>query len=138
MGAMNNKYEIIVRLDYASKPLAEAIFAFGEGWPLFRDYGMRLIDSNECQAMQANERLPMSNWNTIKQGYALIAKEGVRKYTTTFDKLTQGLCDFREGWHAAEKFMQPKVELGRLDRPWCSDMNTGYRPKRRVPTRRTR
>jgi hypothetical protein len=133
---MKTKYEIVMRLDYCKLPLAQALLAFGEGWPLFRDHGLRLIDSTECARMRADESLGGSDWNLITKGYALVAKEGVRKYSTTFDRLTQGLCDFKDGWYAAEKLMKPEVELGRLSRSWSLNLNTGYRAKRRVPTKR--
>ena len=130
---MTGKFEIVLRLEHSSETEAKAIHEFGKAWPLFRDFGLTLISHTTCKEMQEDGELPISDWNTIKQGFALIAMEGVRKYSTTFDKLLQGLCDFQSGWLAAKRHFAPTIEVkvfgyGKHEITWSA----GYKAKKRI------
>lgn len=110
---MKHKYTLIMLLNHSSKELAQHLFAFGEGWPLFRDHKFQLIDKEQYeQLVTAGEIGDSSFWRVNK--YGLIMLSAGTTYSGTYEKLKQGLCDYKNGWDDAMRVAQPTLELGRL------------------------
>lgn len=107
------EYTLLMRLDHASKDLAESLYNFGKDWPLFRDHKFKLIDAEEYKAMVSRGELTHSDfWVVSKYGFVML-KSGTT-YSTTYEKLKQGLNDFMDGWNAAMKQANPTMECGRF------------------------
>lgn len=127
-----------MHLSYSTEAEAKAIFKHGQKWPLFKDYGLQLVSKEELDKMIDNEDIANSSWSRIPKGFALIIDKAAIQYSTTYEKLKQGLCDFQDGWDAAKAQIAPMITVGSIYGRNEVNWNTGLKPSKKVRMRKVK